>query len=240
MALAACYLGSSALLGSVIADNSAGGFLLAEVETEGLEVGRISKLESSEKYGEIRTGQICGNHNHDKEFLFGMADVKLMLHPETQIENSWRALVTEAYPKIIILDTTLSRITIDMIKIALELTVIVEAVSEPGVEDFPLTRTFQETTLSGSPQMAHMIASNVWKLGSMLRDAGLIEPHELQMARKHRESLLSRISNISTKAKEAIKSSSGKAVLLLHYVSIFIVTSWIRRLFIHDAEGMLL
>lgn len=229
IALTACYIGAPVLLVSVVADDSAGKFLLSEVEKEGLSSQGIVTFKSSDEHGEVRTGQYVGNYNHDKEFLFGMADVQLMLHPETEIESTWEELLTKANPTIIVLDTTFSPRTIDIItKLALKqhARVIIEPVSQPRAKDFPQTGSFQSMDLSSQARV-DMITPNAEELESLFQgatDAGLFEQGIVQKAVDSEDSWLSSISNTTVAPHEHLKARLSKIVLLLQYVPIILVT----------------
>lgn len=230
IALAAQYLKASVLLVSVIANDSAGAFLLGELEKEGLRTEGLFQLDSSKEHGEVRTGQYVGNYNHDKEFLFGMADVKLMKHPETEVETTWRTLLTKTRPKIIILDTTFSHKTTDIItKLAWEqhARVIVEPVSQPLARDFALTESFQESPLSGSPTRVDIITPNAEELDALFdgaMDSGALKGAEVEKASSQENQWLSLIPNATAPMREALKSRLPKIVLLLQFVPGIIVT----------------
>lgn len=230
IALAAHYLGEPVLLVSVVADDSAGTFLLREIEKEGLSPRGVLTLKSSDEHGEVRTGQYVGNYNHDKEFLFGMADVQLMLHPETEIESTWETLFSKTNPSIVVLDTTFSPRTLDIItKLALEnnAKVIIEPVSKPRAKDFPQTSGFQQTDSSPSQARVDMITPNIDELEALFQGAvetGLFEQNVVQMATELEESWLSNLSSSTSTPNENLKSRLSKAVLLLKYVPIILVT----------------
>lgn len=227
IALAAHYLGAPVLLVSVVADDSAGKFLIGELENEGLKTRAILTLKSSDEYGKVRTGRYVGNYNHDKEFLFGMADVKLMLHPETEIESTWEDLFSQAHPGIVVLDTTFSPRTIDIItKLALKenARVIIEPVSQPRAKDFPQTSSFQQSGASLSQARVDMIAPNADELEALFQgalNAELFERDAVRTATNSEEPWLSSMSSVAT---QHLKSRLSKIVLLLQYVPIVLVT----------------
>lgn len=227
IALAAHYLGAPVLLVSVIADDNAGKFLMGELENEGLSTRGILTLKSSDEHGKVRTGQYVGNYNHDKEFLFGMADVQLMLRPETKIESTWEGLLSQAHPSIVVLDTTFSPRTIDIItKLALKenARVIIEPVSQPRAKDFPQTSSFQQSDPSPSQARVDMITANDDELEALFQgalDAGLFKRDAVRTATGLEESWLS---NMSSAATQHLKSRLSKIVLLLQYVPIVLVT----------------
>lgn len=230
IALAAHYLGVPVLLVSVVADDSAASFLLREVEKEGLKTHGILQLKSSEEHGEVRTGQYVGNYNHDKEFLFGMADVKLMLHPDTEVEATWRTLLIKTHPRIVVLDTTFSPKTIDTIitqAIELDARVIVEPVSQPRAKDFALTHSFRAKRSPSSQARVDMITPNAEELDAMFEgalDSGLFERDVVKRAIELEQSWLSNVANTTAESREKLKSRLNKIVLLLKYVSVIVVT----------------
>lgn len=115
IALAANYIGASVLLTSVVGSDPAGNFLIAELEKEGLATGGIITIESPKGSDDVRTGQYVGNYDAEKNLIFGMADVGLMLHHSLEDESLWKALVAKVEPILVVLDTTFSHSVIKMV-----------------------------------------------------------------------------------------------------------------------------
>lgn len=230
IALATHYGGGQVLLVSVIANDDAGAFLLSELTKEGLKTEGIWLLQSSSEHGEVRTGQYVGNYNHDKEFLFGMADVQLMKHPELENASTWEKLIDKTRPKIIILDTTFSQKTIGIIlRLALRrgARVVVEPVSQPRAKDLSLSEVFRETLPSAHQARVDMITPNTGELDALFEgavEAGIVGRQVVAKALAAEERWLSAVTNISIENLQLLKSRLYKIVLLLHYVPVIVVT----------------
>lgn len=207
IALAAHYLGQSVLLTSVIGQDAAGDYLLREIEKEGLSTEGIIRLEATEDFEDVRTGQYVGNYDSNKQLIFGMADVRLMLHPQTQNEVAWQALLRTAQPRLIILDTTFSHATIDIItRLAKDagVPVMLDPVSQPRSEDLPNSMTFKGAPAMSSQHRLDIITPNTQELAALVRGcvrAGLLSWDDVNKKK--------------TSAKEAIaKTGTGLLSLL--------------------------
>ena len=129
-------------------------FLIREFEKGDLSTDGIVCLEPTNEFSEVRIGQYLGIHDRDKEFIFGMADVRLMLHPQTQDEKMWETLSLKAKPKIIVIDTAFSHNSIDSIsKLAWRVGAcfILELVSQARAENV-LNTNMPKESQSESPR----------------------------------------------------------------------------------------
>lgn len=224
IALAAKYMGASVLLASVVGEDSAGELLLRSLAKEGLDTDGIIKLRPSKEHGEVRTGQYVGNYNHNKDFIFGMADVKLMSHPSTEDEKLWRKAIDKVQPRIIVLDTTFSHYTIKTIsRIAQEkhICIVVEPTSSPRAETLPTSALFHPLKDDTRATRLDMLTPNVQELKAIING---IEKNKLVASSSHRANSDVTSLLLDTGLSENEQEIVSKALAVLLFVPVIITT----------------